>query len=179
MTAKKIPSNLEQLLKQPEYVEVDSNFTSKGLQDALRELGEPFRSNESKGELVWRYVQATQDSKPSEGDVVSPEAETETKTETKTETETETEAEAGEQKEPKAKEKTEDKETKDEEKEPEFEQITVYNDGAYNLYEPHSRTLFYAYKEAVIVFKPSVDKERVLANIKQINATRGKVLLVK
>lgn len=61
----------------------------------------------------------------------------------------------------------------------EFEQITVYNDGAYNLYEPHSRTLFYARKEAVIELKPRVTKERVLRNIEQINATRGKVLVIR
>ena len=61
----------------------------------------------------------------------------------------------------------------------EFEQITVYNDGAYNLYEPHSRTLFYARKEAVIKLKPRVTKERVLRNIEQINATRGKVLVIR
>lgn len=60
----------------------------------------------------------------------------------------------------------------------EFEQITVYNSGAYNLYEPHSRTLLYARKEAVIEFKPRVTKERVLRNIEQINATRGKVLVI-
>lgn len=61
----------------------------------------------------------------------------------------------------------------------EFEQITVYNDGAYNLYEPHSRTLFYAREEAVIELKPRVTKERVLRNIEQINATRGKVLVIR
>lgn len=61
----------------------------------------------------------------------------------------------------------------------EFEKITVYNDGAYNLYEPHSRTLFYARKEAVIELKPRVTKERVLRNIEQINATRGKVLVIR
>lgn len=61
----------------------------------------------------------------------------------------------------------------------EFEQITVYNDGAYNLYEPHSRTLFYAREEAVIELKPSVTKKRVLRNIEQINATRGKVLVIR
>jgi len=61
----------------------------------------------------------------------------------------------------------------------EFEQITVYNDGAYNLYEPHSRTLFYARKEAVTELKPRVTKERVLRNIEQINATRGKVLVIR
>lgn len=61
----------------------------------------------------------------------------------------------------------------------EFEQITVYNDGAYNLYEPHSRTLLYARKEAVIELKPRVTKERVLRNIEQINATRGKVLVIR
>ena len=61
----------------------------------------------------------------------------------------------------------------------EFEQITVYNDGAYNLYEPHSRTLFYARKEAVIELKPRVTKDRVLRNIEQINATRGKVLVIR
>ncbi|WP_201544829.1 hypothetical protein [Psychrobacter sp. H7-1] len=60
----------------------------------------------------------------------------------------------------------------------EFEQITVYNSGAYNLYDPHSRTLFYARKEAVIELKPSITKERVLRNIEQINATRGKVLVI-
>lgn len=61
----------------------------------------------------------------------------------------------------------------------EFEQITVYNDGAYNLYEPHSRTLFYAREETVIELKPRVTKERVLRNIEQINATRGKVLVIR
>lgn len=61
----------------------------------------------------------------------------------------------------------------------EYEKITVYNDGAYNLYEPHSRTLFYARQEAVIELKPRVTKERVLRNIEQINATRGKVLVIR
>ena len=73
----------------------------------------------------------------------------------------------------------EEVETEAETEAEEFEQITVYNDGAYNLYEPHSRTLFYAREEAVIELKPRVTKERVLRNIEQINATRGKVLVIR
>lgn len=89
-----------------------------------------------------------------QGDLEPVEAEEEVQVETEAEVEAEVEAE-------------------------EFEQITVYNDGAYNLYEPHSRTLFYAREEAVIELKPRVTKERVLRNIEQINATRGKVLVIR
>lgn len=155
---KQVPGNLAELVITPEYSEVNETYTVKELQAELKDLGVAYRSSDSKDALAWRFIDAQQDNfEPVESE---PEAEAEAETEAETEAEAETETEA---------------ETKAEE----FEQITVYNDGAYNLYEPHSRTLFYARKEAVIELKPRVTKERVLRNIEQINATRGKVLVIR
>lgn len=149
---KQVPGNLADLVINPEYAEVDETYTVKELQAELKGLGVSYRSSDSKDALVWRFLDAQQ------GDLEPVEAEEEVQVETETEAEVETEAEAEVE---------------------EFEQITVYNDGAYNLYEPHSRTLFYAREEAVIELKPRVTKERVLRNIEQINATRGKVLVIR
>lgn len=147
---KQVPGNLADLVINPEYAEVDETYTVKELQAELKGLGVAYRSSDSKDALIWRFLDAQQ------GDLEPVEAEEEVQVETETEAEVEAEAEAEE-----------------------FEQITVYNDGAYNLYEPHSRTLFYAREEAVIELKPRVTKERVLRNIEQINATRGKVLVIR
>lgn len=147
---KQVPGNLADLVINPEYAEVDETYTVKELQAELKGLGVAYRSSDSKDALIWRFLDAQQ------GDFEPVEAEEEAQEEVETEAEAEAEAEAEE-----------------------FEQITVYNDGAYNLYEPHSRTLFYARKEAVIELKPRVTKERVLRNIEQINATRGKVLVIR
>lgn len=147
---KQVPGNLAELAINPEYAEVDETYTVKELQAELKGLGVAYRSSDSKDALVWRFLDAQQ------GDLEPVEAEEEVQEEVETEAEAEAEVEAEE-----------------------FEQITVYNDGAYNLYEPHSRTLFYARKEAVIELKPRVTKERVLRNIEQINATRGKVLVIR
>ena len=146
---KQVPGNLAELAINPEYAEVDETYTVKELQSELKGLGVAYRSSDSKDALIWRFLDAQQ------GDLeLVEEAEEEVQVEAEEEVEAEAEAE-------------------------EFEQITVYNDGAYNLYEPHSRTLFYARKEAVIELKPRVTKERVLRNIEQINATRGKVLVIR
>ena len=147
---KQVPGNLADLVINPEYAEVDETYTVKELQAELKGLGVAYRSSDSKDALVWRFLDAQQ------GDLEPVEAEEEVQAEVETEAEAEAEVEAKE-----------------------FEQITVYNDGAYNLYEPHSRTLFYAREEAVIELKPRVTKERVLRNIEQINATRGKVLVIR
>lgn len=147
---KQVPGNLAELAINPEYAEVDETYTVKELQAELKGLGVAYRSSDSKDALIWRFLDAQQ------GDLEPVEAEEEVQEELETEAEAEAEVEAEE-----------------------FEQITVYNDGAYNLYEPHSRTLFYARKEAVIELKPRVTKERVLRNIEQINATRGKVLVIR
>lgn len=147
---KQVPGNLAELAINPEYAEVDETYTVKELQAELKGLGVAYRSSDSKDALVWRFLDAQQ------GDLEPAEAEEEVQEEVETEAEAEAEVEAEE-----------------------FEQITVYNDGAYNLYEPHSRTLFYAREEAVIELKPRVTKERVLRNIEQINATRGKVLVIR
>ena len=147
---KQVPGNLADLVINPEYAEVDETYTVKELQAELKGLGVAYRSSDSKDALVWRFLDAQQ------GDLEPVETEEEVQVEVETEAEAEVEAEAEE-----------------------FEQITVYNDGAYNLYEPHSRTLFYAREEAVIELKPSVTKKRVLRNIEQINATRGKVLVIR
>lgn len=147
---KQVPGNLADLVINPEYAEVDETYTVKELQAELKGLGVAYRSSDSKDALVWRFLDAQQ------GDLEPVETEEEVQVEVETEAEAEVEAEAEE-----------------------FEQITVYNDGAYNLYEPHSRTLFYAREEAVIELKPRVTKERVLRNIEQINATRGKVLVIR
>lgn len=147
---KQVPGNLADLVINPEYAEVDETYTVKELQAELKGLGVAYRSSDSKDALIWRFLDAQQ------GDFEPVEVEEEAQEEVETEAEAEAEAEAEE-----------------------FEQITVYNDGAYNLYEPHSRTLFYARKEAVIELKPRVTKERVLRNIEQINATRGKVLVIR
>ena len=147
---KQVPGNLAELAINPEYAEVDETYTVKELQAELKGLGVAYRSSDSKDALVWRFLDAQQ------GDLKLVEAEEEVQEEVETEAEAEAEVEAEE-----------------------FEQITVYNDGAYNLYEPHSRTLFYAREEAVIELKPRVTKERVLRNIEQINATRGKVLVIR
>lgn len=149
---KQVPGNLADLVINPEYAEVDETYTVKELQAELKGLGVAYRSSDSKDALVWRFLDAQQ------GDLEPVEAEEEVQVEVETEAEVEVEAEAEAE---------------------EFEQITVYNDGAYNLYEPHSRTLFYAREEAVIELKPRVTKERVLRNIEQINATRGKVLVIR
>lgn len=146
---KQVPGNLADLVINPEYAEVDETYTVKELQAELKGLGVAYRSSDSKDALIWRFLDAQQ------GDLEPVEAEEEVQAEAEAEVETEAEAEAEE-----------------------FEKITVYNDGAYNLYEPHSRTLFYAREEAVIELKPRVTKERVLRNIEQINATRGKVLVI-
>lgn len=147
---KQVPGNLADLVINPEYAEVDETYTVKELQAELKGLGVAYRSSDSKDALVWRFLDAQQD------DLEPVEAEEKVQVETEAEVKAEAEAEAEE-----------------------FEQITVYNDGAYNLYEPHSRTLFYAREEAVIELKPRVTKERVLCNIEQINATRGKVLVIR
>lgn len=147
---KQVPGNLADLVINPEYAEVDETYTVKELQAELKGLGVAYRSSDSKDALIWRFLDAQQ------GDLEPVEAEEEVQVEVETEAEVETETEAEE-----------------------FEKITVYNDGAYNLYEPHSRTLFYAREEAVIELKPRVTKERVLRNIEQINATRGKVLVIR
>lgn len=146
---KQVPGNLADLVINPEYAEVDETYTVKELQAELKGLGVAYRSSDSKDALIWRFLDAQQ------GDLEPVKAEEEVQVE-----EVEAEAEASAEAE-------------------EFEKITVYNDGAYNLYEPHSRTLFYARKEAVIELKPRVTKERVLRNIEQINATRGKVLVIR
>lgn len=146
---KQVPGNLADLVTNPEYAEVDETYTVKELQAELKGLGVAYRSSDSKDALIWRFLDAQQ------GDLEPVEAEEEVQVE-EVEAEAEAEAEAEE-----------------------FEKITVYNDGAYNLYEPHSRTLFYAREEAVIELKPRVTKERVLRNIEQINATRGKVLVIR
>lgn len=153
---KQVPGNLADLVINPEYAEVDETYTVKELQAELKGLGVAYRSSDSKDALIWRFLDAQQ------GDFEPVEAEEEAQEEVETEAEAEAEAEAEVEAEAE-----------------EFEQITVYNDGAYNLYEPHSRTLFYARKEAVIELKPRVTKERVLRNIEQINATRGKVLVIR
>lgn len=146
---KQVPGNLADLVTNPEYAEVDETYTVKELQAELKGLGVAYRSSDSKDALIWRFLDAQQ------GDLEPVEAEEEVQVE-EVEAEAEAEAEAEE-----------------------FEKITVYNDGAYNLYEPHSRTLLYAREEAVIELKPRVTKERVLRNIEQINATRGKVLVIR
>lgn len=159
---KQVPGNLAELAINPEYAEVDETYTVKELQAELKGLGVAYRSSDSKDALIWRFLDAQQ------GDLEPVEAEEEVQEEVETETEAEAEVEAEVEAEAEAEAEAE-----------EFEQITVYNDGAYNLYEPHSRTLFYARKEAVIELKPRVTKERVLRNIEQINATRGKVLVIR
>lgn len=153
---KQVPGNLADLVINPEYAEVDETYTVKELQAELKGLGVAYRSSDSKDALIWRFLDAQQgDLEPVEAEEeVQEEAEAEAEAEAEVEAEVEAEAE-------------------------EFEKITIYNDGAYNLYEPHSRTLFYAREEAVIELKPRVTKERVLRNIEQINATRGKVLVIR
>jgi len=146
---KQVPGNLAQLVITPGYAEVDETYTVKELQAELKGLGVAYRSSDSKDALVWRFLDAQQEG-------VKPEVELGPEVEQEAELEPKSEA-----------------------KKEEFEKITVYNSGAYNLYDPHSRTLFYARKEAVIELKPSITKERVLRNIEQINATRGKVLVIR
>ena len=148
---KKLPENLAEIITGAEYFETDETYTVKELQAALTELGVEYRSTDNKDALVWRLVDAQNGTK-----------------------------EPGKAEEPKELEpiKTEPvpevKDTK-----PKKEKIRVYNSGSYNLYEPHSRTLFYARKEAIIEITPSIRKEQVLRNIEQINATRGKVLVIR
>ena len=146
---KQVPGNLADLVINPEYAEVDETYTVKELQAELKGLGVAYRSSDSKDALVWRFLDAQQEG-------VKPEVELGPEVEQEAELEPKPEA-----------------------KKEEFENITVYNSGSYNLYDPHSRTLFYARKEAVIELKPSITKERVLRNIEQINATRGKVLVIR
>ncbi|EGK11752.1 hypothetical protein [Psychrobacter sanguinis] len=146
---KQVPGNLAELVITPGYAEVDETYTVKELQAELKGLGVAYRSSDSKDALVWRFLDAQQEG-------VKPEVELGPEVEQEAELEPKPEA-----------------------KKEEFEKITVYNSGAYNLYDPHSRTLFYARKEAVIELKPSITKERVLRNIEQINATRGKVLVIR
>ncbi len=147
---KKLPENLAEIITGAEYVETDETSTVKELQAALTELGVEYRSTDNKDALVWRLVDAQNGTKQP-GKAEEPKA-------------------AAEPKQP----APEVKDTK-----PKKEKIRVYNNGSYNLYEPHSRTLFYAYKEAVIEITPSIRKEQVLRNIEQINATRGKVLVIR
>lgn len=146
---KQVPGNLADFVINPEYAEVDETYTVKELQAELKGLGVAYRSSDSKDALVWRFLDAQQEG-------VKPEVELGPEVEQEAELEPKPEA-----------------------KKEEFEKITVYNSGSYNLYDPHSRTLFYARKEAVIELKPSITKERVLRNIEQINATRGKVLVIR
>ncbi|MCC3344527.1 hypothetical protein [Psychrobacter sanguinis] len=164
---KKLPENLAEIIIGAEYVETDETYTVKELQAALTELGVEYRSTDNKDALVWRLVDAQSGTKePSKAEEPKAAAE----------------PAAAEPKQPEPKQpepiKTEPvpevKDTK-----PKKEKIRVYNNGSYNLYEPHSRTLFYAYKEAVIEITPSIRKEQVLRNIEQINATRGKVLVIR
>lgn len=159
---KKLPENLAEIVTGAEYVETDKTYTVKELQAALTELGVEYRSTDNKDELVWRLIDAQSGTKEP-GKAEEPKA-----------------AEEPKQPEPiktepiKTEPVPEVKDTK-----PKKEKIRVYNSGSYNLYEPHSRTLFYARKEAIIEITPSIRKEQVLRNIEQINATRGKVLVIR
>lgn len=145
-----LPGSSDDLLKDPEYAKVDKSFTVKELQAVLREKGIAFRAGDSKAELIGRFIDATKDTE-NPVEVAKVDINTEKPVEAK----------------PK------------QEKKKAYEQITVYNSGAYNLYEPHSRTLFCAYKETSVELKPGVDKKRIERNISQINATRGKVLQIR
>lgn len=57
--------------------------------------------------------------------------------------------------------------------------VTVYNKGAFGVFEPASGTLMKARETTVITIKAGVTKDNIVKNIKQFNKTRGQILDIK
>ena len=153
--AKALPDNLADIEQTDAFKKIDEAHTIKQLEKKLRDAGVPFLSADNKPALVWRLLDA-QDAKAEGTDLPA----NDTTIKTDVETDGDIISTATDSDTPKA----DGKKKAD---------IQVKNTGSFNVLEPASLTLLKAGEITDIFTTPKANKQKILANIKQINTLRG------